>query len=372
MDDIKLKQCYHCYQLAGHLKPNCPHISDPKLCAKCGESEHGYVQCQNEAKCINCGGSHPSTSRVCSTYAIKFQELKPKLLTELLAETSDDDLIGIFKSLQPSIKFKLTTAVSQLTEGKIEYIENYQNDSTLPKSPTSSDGEVVTIISQAAGQSDTAYEFIQSLYNVFRANSPKQDQNDNDPYNIDLPFSRESLHDEQASIHWDSEEPAESSVLIESLHEKLASESGNSEEAADECQNQPQDLSETPLEIIFDEDPTSDKLYIRNTSNMDFNPNPDHGYTTLGYYMHIKELWKAKEDITNSKGEKPICLGHENFASFLRCMINISNRQQCPHFPEKFKGLSDSEIVHMTHNRPEDPLNKASPHTKYKYQIVSD
>ena len=357
MDDIKLKQCYHCYQLAGHLKPNCPHISDPKLCAKCGKSEHGYVQCQNEAKCINCGGSHPSTSRVCSTYAIKFQELKPKLLTELLAETSDDHLLEIFKSLQPSIKFKLTTAVSQLTEGKIEYIENYQNDSTLPKSPTSSDGEVVTIISQAAGQSDTAYEFIQSLYNVFRANSPKQDQNDNDPYNIDLPFSRESLHDEQASIPWDSEEAAESSVLIESLHEDLASDSGNSEEADEES---------VSLEIAFDEDPTSTEIHIRKTPKIDFHPNPDHIYTTQGYYWHLEDLWDTIEDIKNSKGEKPICLGHENYASFLRCMINISNRQQCPHFPEKFKGLSDSEIVHMTHNRPEDPLNKASPHTKYK------
>ena len=197
MDNIKLTQCYHCYQVAEHTKPNCPHIRESKLCAKCGNTEHGYAQCQNEPKCINCGGGHAVTARICTTYAKKLQEIKPKILIDLLTEIQDECLPDVLESLQPSILFKVHSAMSKL---KCTLPVEKHTDITPPTSPSSSDGEVASIIATAAEESSTAYEFMNSVYTAFKSITPVLSKHEtNAMFYTELDMSQESLNQDLSS-----------------------------------------------------------------------------------------------------------------------------------------------------------------------------
>ncbi|MCG8115590.1 MAG: hypothetical protein N0E45_09510 [Candidatus Thiodiazotropha endolucinida] len=59
-------RCYRC-QVFGHHESRC---TKKPLCPNCGEEKHvnNHQNCENEAKCVNCGGKHPVFSRECSAW----------------------------------------------------------------------------------------------------------------------------------------------------------------------------------------------------------------------------------------------------------------------------------------------------------------
>ena len=84
MDKIKLVQCYHCYAIADHKKPECPYKSSPQRCPRCTQIGHRSWQCQNPTYCLHCGGPHPVTAPCCPLYQNELIKLKVDLLKELL------------------------------------------------------------------------------------------------------------------------------------------------------------------------------------------------------------------------------------------------------------------------------------------------
>ncbi|KMQ84913.1 nucleic-acid-binding protein from mobile element jockey [Lasius niger] len=55
-----VKQCFKCYKY-GHIKQYCK--KEYNLCVVCGRESHG--NCENEYKCINCGGKHKTNFKGC-------------------------------------------------------------------------------------------------------------------------------------------------------------------------------------------------------------------------------------------------------------------------------------------------------------------
>ena len=82
MEDFKLIQCYRCWELTSHIRPNCPYLHEPKICPRCGDNDHDYAHCYHVPRCLNCNGQHPATARCCPVYKIKFQESLQKLLIQ--------------------------------------------------------------------------------------------------------------------------------------------------------------------------------------------------------------------------------------------------------------------------------------------------
>ena len=56
------RRCYHCQKFR-HTKNFCK--DSVPTCGKCGETGHEYDDCGGNACCVNCKGSHPSSSRDC-------------------------------------------------------------------------------------------------------------------------------------------------------------------------------------------------------------------------------------------------------------------------------------------------------------------
>ena len=57
-----LVRCYKC-QKFGHTKFNC---RKNEVCTKCGQEDHtDFLECKNEAKCVNCQGKHASNDKEC-------------------------------------------------------------------------------------------------------------------------------------------------------------------------------------------------------------------------------------------------------------------------------------------------------------------
>ena len=81
-ESFRLTQCYHCLAF-DHIKTNCPHIEEPRRCARCGVGEHATIPCGNDARCLHCEGPHPATARCCpvylQTFAAKYTELLQKI-----------------------------------------------------------------------------------------------------------------------------------------------------------------------------------------------------------------------------------------------------------------------------------------------------
>ena len=80
-DSFKLVQCYHCMELASHLKPDCPRKQDPQVCGRCGEMGHPARDCSAAPHCCLCGeDGHPATARICRVYKDRFAEKLAVLL----------------------------------------------------------------------------------------------------------------------------------------------------------------------------------------------------------------------------------------------------------------------------------------------------
>ena len=64
------KRCYHC-QRFGRVIVKCQSELKalPGTCFSCGQTAHG--ECNKTPFCVNCGGSHPSSSRKCDRFILE-------------------------------------------------------------------------------------------------------------------------------------------------------------------------------------------------------------------------------------------------------------------------------------------------------------
>ena len=87
MEKLKLIQCYHCWEIATHIKTECPKFKnkEPQICPRCGKPDHKSIECVNDPCCIHCKESHPATARICTVYKQKFAETMTEITTELSA-----------------------------------------------------------------------------------------------------------------------------------------------------------------------------------------------------------------------------------------------------------------------------------------------
>ena len=87
MEKLKLIQCYHCWEIASHIKTECPKFKnkEPQLCPRCGRPDHKSTECINDPFCIHCKEPHPVTARICIVYKQKFAETMTEISTELSA-----------------------------------------------------------------------------------------------------------------------------------------------------------------------------------------------------------------------------------------------------------------------------------------------
>ena len=60
-------RCFHCH-IFGHSIQKCRKRLNEELsiCVNCGKNSHG--ECEEDPKCINCGGLHPASSKNCTRY----------------------------------------------------------------------------------------------------------------------------------------------------------------------------------------------------------------------------------------------------------------------------------------------------------------
>ena len=85
----KPMRCNNCQRL-GHTAKKC-HRKET-ICAKCGQEGHMFRACNNEAKCVLCGGPHPSTYNKCPSYVFKSEVLATQVKCRLTFKEAEDDV----------------------------------------------------------------------------------------------------------------------------------------------------------------------------------------------------------------------------------------------------------------------------------------
>ncbi len=69
----RLKQCHNCQKL-GHYKEKCN--QEIKTCLRCsGSHDNHFSTCNNQVKCENCDGPHPSCSKSCPSIQENFKQV---------------------------------------------------------------------------------------------------------------------------------------------------------------------------------------------------------------------------------------------------------------------------------------------------------
>ena len=125
------------------------------------------------------------------------------------------------------------------------------------------------------------------------------------------------------------------------------------------------DIKNIPENLLDLEEPLLNVMEIAKPEAFMPSKKPGHFRTTQHHFQKCILYWRRLNN-KHTELDIPFCRGHTKIPHFLACMSSFENRYQCPHFPENFKELSDSEVLNMLHDRLEDPSNKASPHSKYK------
>lgn len=81
------KFCYRCYSLDGHFANNCSKPTTYKVCSLCAREGHAHKECSfTERKCLNCSGSHATTSKACKKVVegINDRKISSSLVSSLL------------------------------------------------------------------------------------------------------------------------------------------------------------------------------------------------------------------------------------------------------------------------------------------------
>ena len=98
----KPMRCNNCQRL-GHTAKKC-HRKET-ICAKCGQEGHMFRTCNNEAKCVLCGGPHPSTYNKCPSYVFKSEVLATQVKCRLTFKEAEDDVKKRYRDENKSYSF---------------------------------------------------------------------------------------------------------------------------------------------------------------------------------------------------------------------------------------------------------------------------
>lgn len=99
-------RCFNC-QRFGHSSTRCTSV---KICV-CGKPTHDGTDCSN-AKCINCEGNHPSSSRNCPKFKFEYSVIEYKTLNKCSFPEARDYVSKLSPSLTTSYARAATKPVS--------------------------------------------------------------------------------------------------------------------------------------------------------------------------------------------------------------------------------------------------------------------
>ena len=153
MFKLKLIQCYHCWELGGHVKTTCAHRESPVICVKCAQPSHTLKDCISEtSKCYLCAGPHPANARCCPVYKATFITV----FEEAMQEEANNHLQSPPKSNLP---YAPSTVTSESSPNKDPVQQAYVT--TLH-----------TAVNTSLITSDNPQEFVTSLFAILKASSP--------------------------------------------------------------------------------------------------------------------------------------------------------------------------------------------------------
>ena len=133
------RRCFYC-QRYGHVINSCrKKIKGEKgVCAQCGQDEHG--ECNNPPHCINCGESHPASSKKCTRFIFE-QEVQALRAKEHLSFQEARQRVGsvfINSGKTFSSLFKDTTSSNISKPANSSYSDDKPKHSPLNKNQTNS------------------------------------------------------------------------------------------------------------------------------------------------------------------------------------------------------------------------------------------
>lgn len=96
------RRCYYCQQF-GHVITSCRHkeLGKDPVCANCSNIEHGF--CNNDPKCVHCGGKHPSSSFKCDVFIME-QEIQAVRVIEKISFAEARSKV-MAKFIRPGVSF---------------------------------------------------------------------------------------------------------------------------------------------------------------------------------------------------------------------------------------------------------------------------
>ena len=124
-------RCFNC-QKFGHHESNCP-ADLGSVCEKCGKGNHDHLtsQCQNTAKCVNCGENHMSRSSDCDVWKKEKEVMKIKVTQRL----TYPEARKIYDQQKPEFTFsKVVSSMPKKPETKTSSTQYNVKDTEITES----------------------------------------------------------------------------------------------------------------------------------------------------------------------------------------------------------------------------------------------
>ena len=124
-------RCFNC-QRFGHHESNCP-ADVGSVCERCGTGNHDHLtsQCQNQAKCVNCGENHMSRSSDCDVWKKEKEVMKIKVTQRLTYPVARK----VYEQHKPVFTFsKVVSAMPKKPETKTASTQYSEKDSEITES----------------------------------------------------------------------------------------------------------------------------------------------------------------------------------------------------------------------------------------------
>ena len=124
-------RCFNC-QKFGHHESNCP-ADLGSVCEKCGKGNHDHLtsQCQNKAKCVNCGENHMSRSSDCDVWKKEKEVMKIKVTQRL----TYPEARKIYDQQKPEFTFsKVVSSMPKKPETKTSSTQYNVKDTEITES----------------------------------------------------------------------------------------------------------------------------------------------------------------------------------------------------------------------------------------------
>ena len=124
-------RCFNC-QKFGHHESNCP-ADLGSVCEKCGKGNHDHLtsQCQNKAKCVNCGENHMSRSSDCDVWKKEKEVMKIKITQRL----TYPEARKIYDQQKPEFTFsKVVSSMPKKPETKTSSTQYNVKDTEITES----------------------------------------------------------------------------------------------------------------------------------------------------------------------------------------------------------------------------------------------